>query len=536
MHILQVINFIRFYEEAVQVSKKLGENNTKTALQNQLLNRMACVNVDAQNFDVAGSNLEQALDYQKDVEASIKADMAAVLRRLGATSVLACDVDKAIACYKDCVQAYNEMEWLPGRDEEIVKMLCTLATLYHVKSCTMDDENQVELFMTISEGCFQEAIAITENNPQDISVRVESCVDLQYANYLYQQGLYADALHAILPLVFCRRYENDILVYSGIEQAVLPDHLQSDFNDDSMVVEVQVLAYFLAVICYKSLGLMSDADDALLLLYRMALRPNSTSFACNVCAYALLEMNMFIEASEMFYISSIFKQPSCGDSHKSSINFWICLCLSAYMTVRNSLMGILYSLQAKVKRSSLPCGQDNESQISSVKRQFSSETGSDLAFCSDTGEIVETYEEWTEEYYPEPWMIALINAQQVKNVQPSIPKPDATVQQSKPLCPISDSTDKPVNEELICNRNFRKTTNSSRNATNDLCNKLHCSPTEINGNQPVEVILTPNDDVSDNAHEAEEWVTFEEVVDTPVEILAYLNRNNAITNRLVASS
>ncbi|ESN97934.1 hypothetical protein HELRODRAFT_193150 [Helobdella robusta] len=652
---------LRFYEEAVQISRKLGENNSKTALQNQLLNSMASVNVDSKNYEDAENNLEQALDYQKDVEMSIKLDMVAVLKRLGATSVLACDVDKAIGCYKDCIQATRELRWMSNQWEDITCMLCTLATLYHVKSCMLDDENQMELFMTMSEGCFQEAIAITEDNPLDIRIEVECAVDLQYANFLYQQGLYADALHVLLPTTFGNRPQLNDLVYSGIEQAVLPDHLQSDFYDDSMIIDAKTFAYLLAILCYKNIGLISEADDVLVMLYKSTLDPHSKAFLCNICGYALLEMGMYLEACEIFFYSATVKSVYTPLGVKTAINFYIILCLHIYNSLVNffhTVYNLLQKLSKKLHSSKYSSGKkdfENES-ISSIVRQLSSQDESDLAFCSDSGEeMVEIWEEWTEDNVPDSkkvhWSDKSFTPNKLETafteMKQTYQEKDSNIQtktfemkktennnklivneqhyqqftsvQQRPLTiqeqgfsphkfsesstfsntsdyssqvfhhsrekldefaninedsnededEISETFEEIVydtpshmapscinNEQFrsssssdfnICKHNiFTSSTNSSDTLTGSNNNlekikidehnkKINEMSVEINGNLtsyhnvPLKVGALDQPE-SDSLEDNEEWVTIEEVVDTPIEILAILNRNNKLNS------
>lgn len=319
---------LRYYEDALEQSKSLGDENTTTALRNQLLNRMSSVNVDSRNYTEAGDNLEQALDYQKDVESSIKEDMIAILLKLGVTSTIACDLDKAIGCYTDCIQAYRESK-RKTEAEDVAAVMASLGTLCHVKGCMQDDDDDEEAFMDKAECYFEEAFQLTGS---------ASPVCVQYANFLYQQGRNADALLVMLPYVFGERPAEDEIIYNGIEQAVLPDHLHYDADDeDALVVEARVFAKFLAILCYCQLGMVAEADDALVLLYSLTAQ-SVKAFNVVILGYALMEMRLFGEAAEVFMDAARLQPDGCKQTYT---NACICHLLSAYVTLARAVHHLL---------------------------------------------------------------------------------------------------------------------------------------------------------------------------------------------------
>lgn len=334
---------LRYYEEALQYSKRLGGGATTTsALQNQLLNRMAGVNVDGQQYTAAGTNLEEALDYQKDVESSIKDDMIAILLKLGVTSILACDVDKAIGCYTDCIQAYRDSRRRtePG---DVAGVMASLGTLCHVKGSSMqdDDDDEADAFMDKAERYFEEAFDL---------VGTTSPVCVQYANFLYQQGRFAEALTVMLPYVFCRRPADDRIAYNGIEQAVLPDHLHYDAADDedTLVLGAPVFARFLAVLCFNELGLTEDADDALVQLYRAASVDSRKAFDYVTLGYGLMETRLFEEAAASFLVAARASSP---DNRKQIFhNACICFLLSVYVTLARAVDFLLECIHRKSRK------------------------------------------------------------------------------------------------------------------------------------------------------------------------------------------
>lgn len=318
---------LAYYEEALQLSQALGNESSAAALQNQLLNRMAGVHVNTKEYTTAALYLQQALDYQKNVENTIKDDLIGILRQLGLTYTLSGDVDKAIECYNDCLDAYQET---PGTNkEEKAQLMGTLGTLYHVKACIQDDNDDMENLLTRAEKFYQDAMNIDST----------SSVCVQYANYLYQQAQAGDALLAMLPVVHSPSSEqrNDqSVVYNGVEQAVLPEHLQQEIDEmDEVTLETQVFSKFLAILCYKQLKLDKDAEDCLVDLYK-AVCPSDVALNHSILGYAMLEMNLYPEAAECFANAAGLQH----DNDLAITNYWISLCLWSYGTMTSSIRNI----------------------------------------------------------------------------------------------------------------------------------------------------------------------------------------------------
>lgn len=306
---------LEYYNEALNKSMILGDEQSATALQNQLLNRMAGIHINTKDYSTAAEYLKQALDYQKNVQHTIQFDMIDMLRKLGVTYTLSGDIDKAIDCYTECVEELSDKSGLYKSD--LVQILGNLGTLYHVKACIQDsNEEMIELLLS-AEQHYQEAL--------DIDPASTVCV--QYANYLYQQAQAGDALLTMLPYVHIHSNKDDsILTYHGVEQAVLPEHIQQDVDDvDELSIDTPVFAKFLALLCYKQLHLTKDADDCLLSLVH-TVDNSAVSLNHSMLAYALMEMELFGEAALSFRDAALRKRHNELETN----NCWLAIATEVY--------------------------------------------------------------------------------------------------------------------------------------------------------------------------------------------------------------
>ena len=319
---------LSLYNEALELSQALGNESSAAALQNQLLNRMAGVHVNTKEYSTAALYLQQALDYQKNVENSIKDDLVGILRQLGLTYTLSGDVDRAIECYNDCLDAYQEVP--TSKKDEMAQLMGTLGTLYHVKACIQDDNEDMENLLTKAERFYQDAMNVDSS----------SSVCVQYANYLYQQAQAGDALLAMLPVVHSpsaqQQREEPSVTYNGVEHAVLPEHLQQEIDEmDEVTLETRVFSKFLAILCYKQLKLDKDAEDCLVDLFK-AVCNSDVALNHSILGYAMLEMSLYPEAAECFANAAGLQH----DNDLAITNYWISLCLWSYGTMTSSIRSI----------------------------------------------------------------------------------------------------------------------------------------------------------------------------------------------------
>ncbi|ELT95245.1 hypothetical protein CAPTEDRAFT_111361, partial [Capitella teleta] len=150
-------NALQCYTDALEESHKLGDEKTVNALQNQLLNKIAVVHVTNKQYGTAADTLEKALDYQKNVQSSIRGDLLGMMHQLGTTYTLSGDIDKAIECYQECFETCQDLHGM--MTPEMSSTLCNLAILYHVKACIQEDGDEMEEdLLRRAHQCYQEAL------------------------------------------------------------------------------------------------------------------------------------------------------------------------------------------------------------------------------------------------------------------------------------------------------------------------------------------------------------------------------------------
>ena len=330
-----------YYTEALESCGLLGgKHSSRNALQNQLLNCLASVRVTTREYGSAAEYLEQALSHQKTVQNGIAADLVGLLGRLARTYTLAGDVDRAIECASECIDAYDEGSPSRGANQKAQKcrkaqQLCSLATLYYVKACLSDDVDFDEELGGRSESCFKRACRLCP----------DSVISVQYANFLYQRGDDARALLAMLSFIYARKTRAKAgadrnVAYDGVEQAILPEHLHHELDDvDQSVLDALVFGRFLAILCYKQLNLDKDAEDCLKELTTIVSEsPVSLNHA--ILAYSFMELGMFEKAAVSFAHAAWLK----SGNHLALTNFWICCCLSAFHDATNAMFVVYENL------------------------------------------------------------------------------------------------------------------------------------------------------------------------------------------------
>ena len=318
---------LKFYDEALEWSGSLGYEKSATALQNQLLNRMAGVHVNSKDYDTAAKYLEQALDCQKSVENTIKDDLIGIQRQLGVTYTLAGDLDRAIECYTECHEAYEDIA--DANPSDVAKNLGTLGTLYHVKACLQEDNDEMFELLGTAERYYQEALELDS----------KSSVSVEYANFLYHQAQCADALIAMLPMIHSSEYTpyEPVIEYNGVEQAILPEHIQPDVDDmENVIMQTDIFARFLAVLCYRSIDMNNEAEDNLIDLLKLVLK-NAEPLNYSLLGHAMMEMGMYQEAASSFADSASLQH----DNELSLTNHWIALCTWVYTTIEKGVRNIL---------------------------------------------------------------------------------------------------------------------------------------------------------------------------------------------------
>ena len=295
--------------------------------------------VTTRDYGSAAEYLEQALSHQKTVQSHIASDLVGLLGRLARTYTLAGDVDRAIECASECIDAYDDAS-PRGASQKAQKcrkaqQLCCLATLYYIKACLSDDVDFDEELGGRSETCFKRACRLCPN----------SVVSVQYANFLYQRGDDALALLTMLSFIYAQKThamtgaERNV-AYDGVEQAILPEHLHHELDDvDQSVLDALVFGRFLAILCYKQLNLNTDAEDCLNELITIV-SESHVSLNHAILAYSFMELGMFKKAAVSFAHAAALK----NGNHLALTNFWICCCLSAFHNATNTMFIVYENL------------------------------------------------------------------------------------------------------------------------------------------------------------------------------------------------
>lgn len=323
-------NKLKYYAEAQERAQKFDSGTKSGAvLSNEVLYRLGREGRVGQTEKnrLDGIFRERAVVQQQTVESSIKDDMVGILLKLGLTTGSETEIDWAIGCYDDCVQGYRNLQ----ESSEAARALSSLGTLCQVKGrLQVDDSKERIEFLRKAENYFREAFQMVDSS-------YPVCV--QFGNFLYGEGRYAEALEVLLPFVFCARPEDVELSYSGIEQMALPVHLHRNIQEEeTLVVEARVLAKFLGLLCFRSLGMKLDADDALVEMYRSVVGEGSEKpLNYALLGYALLETRLFQEAAEAFVWSS-WLQP---ESDLAYSNAWMSALLATYAVMAKGLDHLL---------------------------------------------------------------------------------------------------------------------------------------------------------------------------------------------------
>lgn len=336
---------LQFYNEALeygdcesQVSfdevfdpNAIGDNMT---MHNQLVSKSAEAHISMQQYQNAVHYLEQAHDMQEDMGNDIKEDLIHTLTQLGQMHSSAGDVDQAIDSFNESLEVYREIH-----DGKLGKEMCStlgnLATMCYVKACICEEiDRELEMILT-TEQHFQDAMAL-DLNPS---------VCVKYANFLYSQGNYDDA---ILYLEDALKIDSvnsaPDITYGGLEKVTLPDCLQDEVDSqEEVVLSPTVLARYLLILSHKSMQQFEPAMRVLIDLQWDVLDRDIPIFY-SVLGYAMMEMSLFEEAMWCFSCAVDIE----SDYRLALDNYSLCLCIYIYKTFINGI-------EAICKHFRLPC-------------------------------------------------------------------------------------------------------------------------------------------------------------------------------------
>ncbi|ESP00547.1 hypothetical protein LOTGIDRAFT_157823 [Lottia gigantea] len=299
---------------------EMNQSTEDMALHNQLLSKSAEANISMNQYENAIEYLEQARDMQDVMGEDIKGDLVSTLYQLGQMHSMAGDVDKAIDSYKESLEVFRELHNTLG--PEMCVTLGNLATMCYVKACICEDIDSELQMILAAEGHFQDALKLEMN--QSVCVK--------YANFLYSQGNYEDAIMYLEDALKSKTNLPEI-VYGGLEKVTLPEALQDEVDAQEEVEMPSVcLGHFLEVLSYKMLGKTRHSDRCLLKLLKTVYDTDSP-FLRSVLGYALMEMGLFEEAAVSFRAACEMDP----EYHLALDNYCLCLCLMVLESLNSAL-------------------------------------------------------------------------------------------------------------------------------------------------------------------------------------------------------
>lgn len=323
---------LEFYNEALGLADEKDNEedfdpnqcSEDMALHNQLLSRSADAHISMRQYQNAVHYLEQARDIQDTLQEDIKGDLVSTLKQLGQMHSMAGDVDKAMESYNECIEIFKEIH---GKLEpEVCETLGNLATMCYVKACICEDIDQELQMILRAEQYFQDALTMEMNH----------CVCVKYANFLYSQGNYDDA---ILYLEDCLKIQTPFpnIVYGGLDKVTLPELLQEEVDaQEEVVLPASSLAYYLLILCNKLMNRPNRAEKYILLLMEEAYLFQDPLLH-SLLGYSLMELCLFEEAALSFLEAAIM-QP---EYFLAMDNYCICLCVFVLYTLKQAVITML---------------------------------------------------------------------------------------------------------------------------------------------------------------------------------------------------
>lgn len=309
------------------------------ALHNQLLSRSADAHISMKQYQSAVHYLEQARDIQDVLEEDIKGDLVSTLHQLGQMHTMAGDLDKAIESYRESLDVFREMH--NGQlGPEMCITLGNLATICYVKACVCEGIDQELEMILATEQYFQESLKL----------EIKKCVCVKYANFLYSQANYEDAVMYLKDALKADPDEEADIIYGGLEKVTLPEALQDqveaqeecqeqnfllDFNQ--VLLPATALAHYLLLLSHKQLGEMRHAEESLVALLHEIYSNNADSaFLQALLGLALMELGLFWEASLHFrkawHLDPVY--------HLALDNYCLCLCLDVFNMLQRGLASV----------------------------------------------------------------------------------------------------------------------------------------------------------------------------------------------------
>ncbi|XP_064646989.1 uncharacterized protein LOC135499890 [Lineus longissimus] len=305
---------LQYYCLALRDNEENGKGGMKSSsLQNLLLSKTARMHVSMYQYEEAAERLGQARDVQIDMEDDIRGDLVSLMHQLGQTHTLACEVDKAMECYLECIEAYEEDHDSLG--PEMSATYGNLATLCHVKACMTECGTENEQMLYKAENYYQIAV----------DLEFSSVLALKYANYLFHQRSYVETILIVQQLLNTDSATGDV-IFSGIEQVVAPELIQLEIEEEEIIIPASVFAKYLLVVSYRHLGQLDDAEYYVTDLMD-AVYVSDSPLLTSILGYCILELGVFSEARVCFERAIRLSR----DDHSVALRMCcFCLCLELY--------------------------------------------------------------------------------------------------------------------------------------------------------------------------------------------------------------
>ncbi|XP_067665194.1 uncharacterized protein [Haliotis asinina] len=321
-----------------ETTDEMTTSSDDMALHNQLLSRSADAHISMNQYQNAVHYLEQARDIQDVLGEDIKGDLVSTLYQLGQMHSFAGDVDKAIDSYKESIEISKELH---GGEvgPELCSMLGNLATMCYVKACICESiEQELELILK-AEQYFQDAIAINMN--QSVCVK--------YANFLYSQGNYEDAIMYLEDALKAQRKSDDI-VFGGLEKVTLPEPLQDEVDaQEEVVMPSRCLGKYILVLSHVMLRQPKLAEKWIIQLMK-DVYDSDIPFMWSVLGYALMELGLFEEAAISFGTAATLDP----EYNLAIDNHCLCLCIMTLVAIERVISTIFIHEKIWYEDQSLP--------------------------------------------------------------------------------------------------------------------------------------------------------------------------------------
>lgn len=320
---------LTFYNEALErgiadEDKKEFEivKETDKGLENQILSRSADAHLSMNQYQHAFGYLEEVHDIQDNLQGDIKEDLISTLHQLGQMHSKTGDVDKAIESYMDSIEIYKEIHGQLGPD--MCATLGNLAAMCYVKACICENIDEELQMILNAEKHFQDALGLEMNHT----------VCVKYANFLYSQGNYEDAVMYLDDALPGPREE---MVFSGVEMVTLPEVLQEELNDhEEVVIPAACLASYLLYLSHIAQCQYRSAERCLLDLLSDAIFTDEP-IRHSVTGYALMEFQLFEEAAISFAKVVLLEETN----NLALDNYCICLIMWVQWTLQKAIFNML---------------------------------------------------------------------------------------------------------------------------------------------------------------------------------------------------